>query len=167
MHSGDLRLLQKTKCSSPSLLCSHRETNTRDCVIASSVWVCARLCVCTSRHTSRWSVYYCFCPSLKASDWQGAEGTRSSAAFSHIQCVGESGRPRQLAVLAETTTAAERLNHTDGRAFNTTLPSVSHKHHPHSYQRRSWWKKQLSAPLSQQSHLHISAFTMTHFRKYS
>ncbi|ROL43177.1 hypothetical protein DPX16_18580 [Anabarilius grahami] len=68
---------------------------------------------------------------------KGAEGTRSSAAFSHIQCVGESGRPRQQAVLAETTTAAERLNHTDGRAFNTTLPSVSHKHHPHSYQRRS------------------------------
>lgn len=138
-------------------------TNTRESVIASRVWVHARLC--TSWYISRWSVYYCFCPCLKASDWQGAEGTRSSAAFSHIQCVGESGRPLQLAVLAETTTTTERLNHTDGRAFNTALPSVSHKHHPHSYQRRSWWKKQLSTPLLQQSHLHISAFAMTHFHK--
>ncbi len=78
-------------------------TNTRESVIASKVRVHARLSVCTSWYISSWSVYYCFCPCLKASDWQGAEGTRSSAAFSHIQCVGESGRPRQLAVLAETT----------------------------------------------------------------
>lgn len=116
-----------------SVLFSQRDKNKRLCNCQQRM----SLRVCTSRHTSHWSVYYCFCPSLKASDWQRAEGTHCSAAFSHIQCVGESGRPRQLAVLAETT---ERLNHTDGRAFNTTLPSISHKHHPHSYQRR-WWKK--------------------------
>lgn len=48
--SGDLRWLQKTKCSSPSLFCSHRETNTRDCVIASSVWVCTPLRVYITAH---------------------------------------------------------------------------------------------------------------------
>lgn len=82
--------------------------NTRESAIASRVWVYVRLCVCTSWYISRWSVYYCFCPCLKASDWQGAKGALSSAAFSHIQCVGESGRPRQLAVLAETKTTTER-----------------------------------------------------------
>lgn len=57
--------------------------NTRESAIASRVWVYVRLCVCTSWYISRWSVYYCFCPCLKASDWQGAKGAQQRRVLAH------------------------------------------------------------------------------------
>ncbi len=129
MPSGDFSYFFRKQNAVHRLCCVL--TNTRESVIASRVRVHARLSVCTSWYISSWSVYYCFCPCLKASDWQGGRGTRSSAR-SRTSSAWERVQARQLAVLAETTeTEPHRC-----RAFNTALPSVSHKHHPHSYQRR-------------------------------